>query len=886
MRRTSDYRSRRAFSGRIFVMIAVMMLSVMMITTGITPAFYAYADDEAAASETVQTEEAAPSSNESADDSGSGGDSNSSGGSENTAGSEGSSNSSGSVSGEGNSYSTGGANGVNNENNTGSSDNKSSAGSDDASGNNDSGSTAGGVPAASEDNAENTKVKTNGNTNEAGSGSGTDTAAAAAAGAVGDNAAEGAAVLSAPAAKKSVNMMKSAKTEGDARIGDKTYAAIKEAVEAAVDGDVIEIIRDIALTASLVVSGKNITITDDGSARTIKAADGLSSPLIKVDSGAQLTLDGSSSDNLKLLGGTCSTYNSATVAIVEGMLNVKKVTIDGGELKSSNNGAVTVRDGGVLDMSDGVIENTKIRGSFSGAVMLREGALFDMSGGIIRNNTNYYSDVYGGGGVMLGAWSGKYAVRNLSGGTITGNEARYGGGIFMTGLSKVFMTGGNIDGNYARDMGGGVCVAGLSATGNYKGNEFIMDGGSISGNSARTGGGMYVNSDGVYLNAGYMENNSASMLGGAIYVSENPRVLHVSKAVITENKATVGGGLWSCPTGNIHLRVTDGVAVYNNTASSAGDDVVNLNNWYGGTTLTMPDRMLGGGSVAWYRDGGFYSGVSDYGSVNSKIARFDEEDPGDAQKLEMRAGSHALRAVTSEAAIELANEEATLFIRGNTAWRGGGIGTNGDLTLANMDYKDWRLVAEKRWEGVEDTDDKTVTVFLKIGDQVLDSVVLSRENDWKAEFTGLPDPRTLKDKIMTVVEGEMAEGADGVSSFVETSRYLVSYERMVLEDESVIYVMVINRPLPPEEEETPEPEPPKENEESYEPEPPKEDNEVMGDYKDDTKIEKVSVKGSAAAAGKGINTGDKALAVYLMILMALAAAGIAAILIRRRRETR
>ena len=75
--------------------------------------------------------------------------------------------------------------------------------------------------------------------------------------------------------------------------------------------------------------------------------------------------------------------------------------------------------------------------------------------------------------------------------------------------------------------------------------------------------------------------------------------------------------------------------------------------------------------------------------------------------------------MTTDSAVERANQEATLFIRYNKAAQGGGIGSNGGVTLPSMEYKDWKLVAKKKWEDIEGTDDKEVKVFLKIGGQIL-----------------------------------------------------------------------------------------------------------------------------------------------------------------------
>ncbi|MBP3895579.1 MAG: hypothetical protein J6D07_03855, partial [Mogibacterium sp.] len=153
------------------------------------------------------------------------------------------------------------------------------------------------------------------------------------------------------------------------------------------------------------------------------------------------------------------------------------------------------------------------------------------------------------------------------------------------------------------------------------------------------------------------------------------------------------------------------------------------------------------------------------------------------------------------------------------------------------------------------------------------------------EFTGLPDPSTLTDQNVTIVEGEMIVDENGNEVFVETSQYTVRYERVVMDDDSVIYVMVINSPLPPEEEIViPPPEiiviPP--------PEIP-EENEVREAYVDeripsaDEPVVKAAVK-EVTETSKGVPTGDSSeLYVYIMILL-LAGAVMAAMAAARHRS--
>ena len=96
----------------------------------------------------------------------------------------------------------------------------------------------------------------------------------------------------------------------------------------------------------------------------------------------------------------------------------------------------------------------------------------------------------------------------------------------------------------------------------------------------------------------------------------------------------------------------------------------------------------------------------------------------------------------SDAAAELAESKAQLRITGNTALRGGGLGSNGAVVIGEED--EWTLRVTKDWAGgITDEQKKPVTVRLKIGDYALDTVTLDASNHWTKEFMQLPNPETL-----------------------------------------------------------------------------------------------------------------------------------------------
>ena len=142
-----------------------------------------------------------------------------------------------------------------------------------------------------------------------------------------------------------------------------------------------------------------------------------------------------------------------------------------------------------------------------------------VTGGYLTGGTGKTGSSISGGGVYdLGSFT-------MEGGTIVGNTASQGGGVFVCILKTFTMTGGTITGNKASTNGGGVCVGGAGT--------FNLSGGTITGNSASTAGG------GVYVNGGCTFNLS----GGAI-ITGNLKGSEANNAELSNGrKITVTGAL-------------------------------------------------------------------------------------------------------------------------------------------------------------------------------------------------------------------------------------------------------------------------------------------------------------------------------------------------------
>ena len=200
---------------------------------------------------------------------------------------------------------------------------------------------------------------------------------------------------------------------------------------------------------------------------------------------------------------------------------------------------------------------------------------------VISGNT---ATTYGGGIEMQSdEFSTAVNTVEISGGTISGNEAKNGAGIYVPG-GTVTMTGGLFDGNKASDNGGGIFTGGGSFTisnGTFKANMadgngggiYMMNNGSITmtggtfggvdetdANTATNGGAVYVTDGHFTMISGSLVNNEATSHGGGAFVHSgnitigvagceaegtNHSIVHTDKIhpKVIDNKATFGGGL-------------------------------------------------------------------------------------------------------------------------------------------------------------------------------------------------------------------------------------------------------------------------------------------------------------------------------------------------------
>ena len=582
-----------------------------------------------------------------------------------------------------------------------------------------------------------------------------------------------------------------------AKVNGNNYISIESAVNSIQGEGTVEVIANTSLEQQIKIEAeKNVTIK--GGDYIIELAS--SSTAFKIEKEGSLTIDGNltfttKDENTKAQGFVnCNgsfKFNNGTIDMKNGILgsgSLINVTgpeaefiLNNGTIKNvKNGGGVYVNNQASFIMNDGTISNCSAY-LYGGGVLVEgqskdSSAAFTMNGGVIEKCQALY-----GGGVCIRYYNndGK-AEMIMNGGTIRDNIAvddngQTGGGggimiwdnidsqnVYSSEHISLIMKDGEISNNSVPNgMGGGIACCG---------GKFTMEGGSINNNRASSatngcGGGVYIATSGVTLNGGKIQNNEAGLQGGGVYCGSTPYIVKVYNAVIKENKASItGGGVWACPTGDVKVFITNGVAVYDNTAEKAGDDVASIKNTNSEDyVLTLSDRMLGGGQVFWYLDGKLNTtqkgdeSENRLGVADESVQRYPNTDSNPITNIKDATDSYVLKAVASDNAKSLAMSAASLLITGNSAPRGGGIGTNGGFIMGE-ENNDYSLIVKKVWENTTDESlKKELTVYLKINETELDSVKLNSNNDWTATFDDLPSPDSLDNVSYAVVENPVPD---------------------------------------------------------------------------------------------------------------------------------
>lgn len=327
-------------------------------------------------------------------------------------------------------------------------------------------------------------------------------------------------------------------------------------------GETETISEDITLYAKWKISWdglKNQIENDSGISEFVITEDLTATSTITVSKPFKITSD----KNVTITRGNTTGNTSFTDAFfrVESVGNLelagteeKVITLDGGNVSSTNDGGAVHVSGGTFTMNDGVTI-TKCNAKDGGAVYITNVGTFNMTGGTITG----CSATLSGGGVWMDdsssfTMSGDSKIEDC-------NSSSEGGGVYVTDVNNPctfeMLDNATITRCRAVNGGGGVSYGcGTSGTfeisenaeiskninnnnNSYGGGgiflygELTMNGGTISGNEAYNGAGVYVrNSSSFTMNVGTISDNKATGYGGGVYLSDSTSSFTMNGGVI------------------------------------------------------------------------------------------------------------------------------------------------------------------------------------------------------------------------------------------------------------------------------------------------------------------------------------------------------------------
>jgi len=373
------------------------------------------------------------------------------------------------------------------------------------------------------------------------------------------------------------------------------------------NGDTVYLIKDVPLDYTInITAASPITLTTVDNDHTIfRSVSNV--PLFNVSSGT-LILQGNGGKNLTI-DGNKTAYDMDGYSLIYvngGGLNMSDGAVLQNSNTSNNGSGVSVKNSGTFNMTGGNISGNNAR--YGGGVEVMSGT-FNMTGGTISDNS---ASIGGGVYVVSGTF-------NMTGGTISGNTTYLGGGVYLWG-GTFTMTGGTISNNNAADSGGGVYV---------ESGTFTMTGGTISGNTTYLGGGVYLSEGTSTMTGGTISDNSADY-GGGVYILFFS-TFNMTGGTISNNNATYFGGgvyIW----GGIFTMT--GGTISGNTAYRGGGVYLNLGtftmtggaisdnsagNTGGGVYLDLGTFNMTGGTISGNTaidGGGVYVHAYDYNTFN------------------------------------------------------------------------------------------------------------------------------------------------------------------------------------------------------------------------------------------------------------------------------
>ena len=469
----------------------------------------------------------------------------------------------------------------------------------------------------------------------------------------------------------------------EAKIGDTSYGTLQGAIDNAKAGDEVVLQKDhsgnitIAEWIKLNLNKHKIegNVDVDLSKKqddTATSQDGETAVEKKVDI-VDGTITGATESGVKIIGadvklenvnvtGNSSQGNGGGIYVEDGSVEIIGGSISGNSAAGTNERGAQGGGGIYAKNSDVVLTDTTISGNTvtgsgkdGGGVLVKNGSL-TINDSTISDNTAPDQ----GGGIHV-----EWSELKITDSTVSGNKAANGAGIFMADTdvpkneTEHTITKTTIENNTASNLGGGVYVGNNS--------DVTITESTLEGNTAASQGGAIVAYSGrnITLDNTTVKGNKA-ISGGAIHALgtavTDTHITLENNTEFTGNNATSGAGIYACTIAGNPLQIDIlNSKINNNTATSYGGGIFA----YNGVKVRADGADISGNTAA--NAGGvcIYDATCSLTASNGTVFRENSAASGGAIQ---NGGT-----LTVEDGVIISGNTATDF--------GGGILNNGVLTL-------------------------------------------------------------------------------------------------------------------------------------------------------------------------------------------------------------
>ena len=357
---------------------------------------------------------------------------------------------------------------------------------------------------------------------------------------------------------------------------------------------------------------------------------------------------------------------------------------------SSDGGGILVRYGSLT--MDGCHVEGNTAPDCGGGMILRHSVLNAAKSFFEKNTAKYGAGIYFGDtpNEAEEGCSGEHnhliTDSTISGNTVLDLENGIGGGMYVGTTSNLTLRNSKLLNNDGASQGGAIVA--------YSAGTIELDDVSISENKAQSGAGILAlctavgNTNIHLLNGTAIDKNTATGYGGGIYANAIAKELNVTvtDSSVSGNTAAGGAGIFTYKTGSAvinvdlqsgavmhdnnavvnmggaiyayndaNINIAKNSAVYNNTAKTAGDDLL-----FNGATFTLPnakdmsgDRILSSNKAeitGWYHDGWFKwnAAAQDGKGGYEEIGRWTLETADEYVPVENDSHAISLKAATKK----------------------------------------------------------------------------------------------------------------------------------------------------------------------------------------------------------------------------------------------